>query len=299
MTWKLAWKHLKTKPFLSFFTLLAMVSSLTVLGVFWTLVENLDRVQVVQSGNSTSESQGGLAIFVDSVSGKENLADLKAKLANHVLVDRVEWISSEEAISQLEGQFGETLARAFTAETLPLTGRIFLKQTRLDQGQLSGLMNEFRSLPGVLDVDEGLRFTSAATTGVGQRIFSWASVLLVMIFLIVALLVSHLVRIAFETLRTEIETLKVLGASALWIFRPLILEGVLFGVTAGLLSLVVLAFLVNAVFPQVAPILLPKGMSIELLSLRSSLLLGGVSLAASLLGAIFTWPLLLRAPKEV
>jgi cell division transport system permease protein len=162
-----------------------------------------------------------------------------------------------------------------------------------------GFLNELRSLPSVLDVDDGFRLVSVNHERVSNRIFSWATTLLAIVFLIVALLVSHLIRIAFESLRPEVETLKVIGASKFWIFRPLLLEGLFFGVIGSLLSLATLAILIRTVLPKFAELLLPPHFDVTHLSFTASLSLMGISLGASLLGAFFTWPLISRPAQEV
>ena len=208
-------------------------------------------------------------------------------------------IDSKEALKSLERQFGETLSAAFQGDSLPLTFRLSFANPTMTRDEYVTLMNELRTYSNVLDVDDGVTMASMKKTELKSRIFTWANALLVMIFAIVALLVSHLIRIAFESLKGEVETMKVLGASPFWIFRPLLLEGAFFGVSGALMSLLILGLCVRYVLPQLAAYFLPKGVEIQALSMTSSLGLIGISVAASLVGACFTFPLVSRPPREV
>jgi cell division transport system permease protein len=299
VSFKLALKHLLSRPLMSIITLFAIAGALSILGAFWTVVENLERVRLQQSELSGTDQRPALTLFVDSKASDADVQLLKEKLAADVRIQDTQIVASEEALKALEQQFGQTLSKAFGQETLPLTVKIRLKNEIVNKAELMGFLNELRSLPSVLDVDDGFRLVSVNHERVSNRIFSWATTLLAIVFLIVALLVSHLIRIAFESLRPEVETLKVIGASKFWIFRPLLLEGLFFGVIGSLLSLATLAILIRTVLPKFAELLLPPHFDVTHLSFTASLSLMGISLGASLLGAFFTWPIISRPAQEV
>ncbi len=299
MTFKLALKHLFSKPVSSLLTLLAVSAALTLLGSFWTIVENLERVRVTQIDISENGAQPGITVFVDSKLAANEITSLKKKFLDDKRFKSTELVAPEEAMKILEAQFGETLTKVFSAEALPITLKLQFAISTLGREEFLTLLNEIRSLPGVLDVDAGQGLSAQASPMGETPVFSWATLLLIAVFLIVALLVSHLIRIAFESLRPEVETLKVLGASKFWIFKPLLVEGIFFGVSGAIVSLLLLALSVNLVLPRFSELLLPKGFEMLGLSPSASLGLMGVSLGASLFGAIFTWPLIERPAQEI
>jgi cell division protein FtsX len=197
-----------------------------------------------------------------------------------------------------EAQFGEALSKAFEKDTLPVTMKLEFSEGSISRSDFLVLLNEIRQMPGVQDVDDGLSLLSAPTVTVSKTVFSWANVLLLIIFVVVALLVSHLIRLAFETHRPEIETLKIIGASKTWIFAPLFLEGLIFGVLGVAISLLVVQVLVAFVIPQNPFLLLPEGFSIATLSTKASVNLSLLGIFASVCGALLTWPLIDQSPQE-
>ncbi|MBS1985619.1 MAG: hypothetical protein JST16_15760 [Bdellovibrionales bacterium] len=301
MIFKMSLKHLLSKPVSSFMTLMAVASSLTILGSFWTVVENLERVRFQQRGSVTSSSDPipGLTIFVDSRLGEAEIQSLRTKILEDKRFQSADIVSSGEALKALEQQFGETLSKVFGEESLPVTLKLRFSDSTMTRQDLVNLLNSLRSMSGVLDVDDGMALAPVTSSSVSSRLFSWATGLLVIVFIVVALLVSHLIRLAFESLRGEIETMKVIGASNRWIVLPLLTDGLFLGLGGSLLSLGALMTLVNIVLPKFAHVLLPKGVAISGLSLPSALLLLGLGTGASLLGALITWPLVVRAPQEI
>lgn len=300
MTLKLAIKHLFSKPFSTVFTLFAITAALTLLGSFWTIVENLERVRVNSMESAASSSANpALTVFVDSKLKSDEIENLKKKFSTDKRFGSVDWVPAGEGLKILESQFGEALSKVFSADAMPATLKIQFATSTMNRDDFVSLLNEVRSYPGVLDVDAGQSLVPVRADSANASVFSWATVLLVTVFMIVALLVSHLIRLAFESLRPEVETLKVLGASKFWIFRPLLVEGLFFGVGGAFASLVLLTITVQLVLPRFSEILLPKGFEMLGLSPMSSLGLVAVSLGASIFGALFTWPLIEKPAQEV
>ncbi len=301
MILKLAMKHLVSKPFLSLFTLMAVSSALTVLGTFWTVVENLQRVKFERESDLSNNAAGpaNLSIFVDSKLDAKELDSIRTRLLQSKKFSTVEIVSAEQSQKALEQQFGETLTKAMGSDILPVTLKAQFAESSVRRDDLITLMNEIRAYNGVLDIDDGSSVIPMDTMGLSSKVFSWATVMLITVFLMVALLVSHLVRIAFESLKPEVETLKVLGASKFWIFKPLLLEGLFFGICGALTSLFLLSLAVQFLLPKFSGVLFARGLEFQGLSTTSSLLLVAMAVGASVMGALFTWPLIQRSPTEI
>lgn len=298
MMLKITAKHLLSRPVSSFLTLFAISSALTLLGTFWTLVENLERVKF-QSARSEGEGVPSLTVFADARLSAKEVDSLRTKLLEDKGFAAAEIVSPAEAMKSLEQQFGEALSKVFGDEALPVTLKLRFAKSSMNRDELVSLLNKVRSVPGVLDVDDSLTAAPLAASSATGRIFSWAAALLVVVFLIVALLVSHLIRLAFETLRPEIETMKVIGATNRWILLPLLADGFFLGLAGAVIALAAVLVFVQIILPKFAHFLLPKGAVIVGLSVSSAMSIIGLAIFASLLGALFTWPLVKRPAQEV
>ena len=298
MMWKLTFKHLTSRPFLLILTLAAIVGSLSVLGIFWTVSENLQRVQLSQISSFDATKPASATLFIDPKLSTAQIDALKESISKTEAVQSVQLVTSTEALKLLEAQFGQTLSKVFEGDSLPITMKVVLKATALNREELAAVFNSLRSHQGVLDLDDGLAVVPGEQTSMSHRVFSWTTALLLVIFAVVALLVSHLIRMAFETLRGEIETLKILGASKLWLFLPLALEGLVLGLMGIVGALFVVQTGVTVVIPKFSSTLLPTGVQFFALSTSATLQLVGVSLGAGLIGALATWPLVAAPAKE-
>jgi cell division transport system permease protein len=297
MILKIVWRHLKARPFSGVLTLLAISLILTLLGSFWTLVENLSRVQKEHATGTQDKSS--LTLFLKPDLKSEELSNLRKDLRKERLFDNIQVISQEDALKELEQKYGETLAKTLSAQSLPTTIKIDLATKSVSHELWQSMVTELKKNPLVLDVDDGrILFSGGTQENIPQTIINWASLLFALVFAIVALLVSHLIRLVFETSRRDIETMKILGASKSWIFWPLLVEGLLYGILGALCSLVLLWFSVRQVLPRIAASILPKSFDVFFLSTSSWLGIVGVAIAASVVGALLTWPLVQSAPRE-
>ncbi len=293
-------KNIWRQPVLSLTTLMSITAALTVLGLFWMLVENLERVKLEQEVNSANASPA-ITVFVDSTLDSAGLEKIKTKILMDKMFTSIELVPQAKAIENLQAQFGETLSKLFEGDTLPTTLKVNMTQNTVERNLFMGAVNTLRAIPGVLDVDEGLHgWLASASSGsaLDKRVFSWATGLFFIVFLIVALLVSHLMRLAFESFKPEVETLKILGAPKFWIFTPFMIEGFIFGLLGGLFSVGFIVFMVHIVIPKYSSAFLPKGFIVQSLSFASSLELIALGILASLAGAFFTWPVINRPASE-
>jgi cell division transport system permease protein len=297
--WKFTIRHMLTRPFSAFMTLLAVAFSLSLLGGFWTVVENLEKVRVASVQTLPGEGLPGLTVFVDPKLGGAELDAFRDDILKNPRFVSAQVVASGEALNTLKSQFGETLTKVFDEGSLPTTLKLQFASGTLSRSEFLNLLNELRAKPGVLDVDEGLGAFAATESTVSERVFSWATGLLLLVFVVVALLVSHLIRLAFEAVRGEIETLKILGASRTRIFAPLFLEGLIFGVLGGALAIVLVSVFFRFMVPNAPLFMLPAQFELTSLSLGSSLSLGCLGVLASVAGALLTWPLVDQPAQEL
>ena len=295
MITKILIRHLQARPLSSVLTVLAVSAALTLLGSFWTITENLEKVRMAQTKAGESPN---ITFFVDPSLSPAEVAKLQSSITSRSYFSGIETIKPVEAGAELEKQFGKALTEALGSETFPLMIKAKLTSNNIDSSVWNVQMNELRSLPGVLDVDDGSDVLPSAKTSISSKAFSWSTIFLLAVLLVVSLLVSHLIRLIFESNRSELETLKVLGASKSWVFFPLIVESAIIGFVASAMSLGILYWVVKGVLPQYSDVLLPSGTQLETLSAGSNLGLLALGVFAAMLGALLTWPLVNKPAAE-
>lgn len=295
MILKLAWKHIKSRPVSGAITIVGITLVLTLLGCFWTLRDNLTSVQ-----NINSEESATINIFIKTGTLNSEIKKVVGVIQSSPIVSHAKIVSSEEAFKEFENQFGETLSKAVNETALPAMIKATLKKGIIEREKLNAAVETFKKEPSVLEVDLGNSpLISDNQNNVERRVINWATVLFFLVLTIVALMISHIIRLAFEGSRDDIETLKVLGATKIWIFTPVLIEALFYGVASSFLTVIALNLCVQFLLPNLANFLLPKNFEIFVLSPSSWLGVIGVALAASLLGALMTWPLIQKSPRRV
>ncbi len=194
--------------------------------------------------------------FKTSVSEKEILM-VKGRLENLSEVKGVEYVSREQALERFkaEHQDDALVLDSLKGDDNPLPASLEIKAENPEQYELitQALEDPFYKL---LIAEDGIsyyqnktkidRLVSITTfmrrTGLGVSLG----------FIVIALLVVfNSIRVTIYTRREEIEIMKLVGASNWYIRWPFVLEGVMYGIFAMLISFLVIVPLVYYLSPRV------------------------------------------------
>lgn len=162
----------------------------------------------------------------------------------------VQFISADVALRSLRESLGSMGSALDHLAENPLPASIELHLPHSEQRNLSELQElatKLAALPGVSEVDygESLLLTLESTLRQVRRISLavFASVLCLALFLI-----TNVVRLSVYARREEIEILRLVGASKLFIALPFLFEGALVGLLGGLLAVFGIGGLYSQVF---------------------------------------------------
>ena len=298
MIWKIVLKHLSIRPVSTAITLVSICLAMSFLGIYWTLMENLEKVRIEKS--SASHSEPDLSIFISTKLSQQEIKKLRREIIGHEFIKEANVISPEQTLENLKGEFGDTVSNHLNLEQLPLSLKISFKKDTYTKDQLLLFFDELKSKKGVLDFDSNLYSInhwggSDALKGISQ----WANLLFAIVFLVCALLVSYLIRLTFEANRGDIENLKTLGASNLWIFWPLLIESLFYGVAGALFALATIEIFTKVLIPKVTEFLLPSSFEVFSLSPSASINILLVALGASLFGSLISYPLVRKKSEAI
>lgn len=183
------------------------------------------------------ESSVEITVFLEEEVGKVERERIKEKIKEHAAVDTIEFISKEQALQDMKKSFGERadildslegsnpLPDAFrvktkTAEAVPATATALEKikgveQVRYGQGVVEKLLN----------ITKWVRLASMVTLG--------------LLTLAAVFLIATTIRMSVFARRREIGIMKMLGATNWFVRFPFMLEGIVLGLTGGLLAVLV------------------------------------------------------------
>jgi cell division transport system permease protein len=270
-------QNLTQNPWLNAITLGTITLSFLILGLFLVLFLNT---------KGLLEEWGGrirVTAYLSGSPSQEQMTRLREKVRGFEEVLEVKVRSKEEALKLLEEKMPERkdLLRGLPRNPLPSSLEIRLRGEYQSSEGVQTLVRKLRGIPEVEDVQYGSdwleRFSAFMTLLKGLGLGLGGLLLLSTIVVI-----SNTIRLSIFARREEIEIMRSVGATGLFIRAPFYLEGLLQGLLGAALALVVLFALyqlfLSKVYEPVRSLL--GNYPVQFLSLEqmAAVVLGGVVL---------------------
>lgn len=275
-------KSLKRNGWMTVASATAVAISLTLLGIFLTLIMNATKLA------EDIENNVDISVLVDIGTNQEDIDKLKKELEDLPNVKSVEFSSKDEELKKLEESMGSVWSM-FEGDSNPLYDNFIVKaknpQTiKKVAKQAAKLKNVHRADYGGLVSDKILKITKGMRTwGLG------AAVLLVFV---AVFLISNTIRITIMSRQREIQIMRLVGAKNGYIRWPFFLEGAWIGVIGSILPCLIIFFGYKAAYrvlnqPQILGasyrLLTPETFSIQIM-----LLLVGIGILIGALGSVIS-----------
>lgn len=275
-------KSLKRNGWMTVASATAVAISLTLLGIFLSLIMNATKLA------EDIENNVDISVLVDIGTNQEDIDKLKKELEDLPNVKSVEFSSKDEELKKLEESMGSVWSM-FEGDSNPLYDNFIVKaknpQTiKKVAKQAAKLKNVHRADYGGLVSDKILKITKGMRTwGLG------AAVLLVFV---AVFLISNTIRITIMSRQREIQIMRLVGAKNGYIRWPFFLEGAWIGVIGSILPCLIIFFGYKAAYrvlsqPQILGasyrLLTPETFSIQIM-----LLLVGIGILIGALGSVIS-----------
>jgi cell division transport system permease protein len=184
----------------------------------------------------------------DDISETER-ENIVSAIKKYNLVDTVRYISKDEALKELRSSLKEAdyILEGLKDNPLPASIEIRLKEKAVTPQSVSRFVASLKRIKGIDDIQYGEKFLiSLNSIRVGLETMG---LMLTSVMIIGTVFISYsTVKILFYRRREEIETLKLLGATAGFIRTPFLIEGSLIGFTGGLVSMLLILLFYYTVF---------------------------------------------------
>ena len=190
-----------------------------------------------------------IVFFLEKNLPEKQRSLIEERLEKSVLLKNVQFISSEQALNKFRNNFPELvqIIENLNINPFPASFETSLKEDTLSSAKTEEFIEEMRSVKGIDDVQfnrdwvDKMQSFSRLARAVG---FFFGGILILASFFII----SNVIRLNVFSRKTEIEILRLAGATNTFIRVPFLIEGVTLGIIGGLLSLLLL-FLLVKLFP--------------------------------------------------
>ena len=221
---------LRRNPSLFLGTLVVIAISLLILGsglVVRSAVEN-----------ATARWKDGVEfiVFLNPDSNQVEIDAVSGKLSANPEIDRFTFVNKQDAFVEFQSLFQDSdqIIESVTVDDMPPSFRVVPRNAESDV--VEALADGFRDEPGVFEVVAAID-TIRAIENVGENLNQRFLVLGVFLLLAATLLVYNTIRTTIFSRRREVEVMRLVGASNWYIRIPFMVEGVLQGLIAGLVTL--------------------------------------------------------------
>ena len=224
-------------------SLMIMGATMIIFGVFLILSENINHfVQEV-------ESEQGIQVFAKDEATDEQIQKLGEEINQIEGVNTVEYVSKEEALDQMKEKFAENedLLEGYEGENNIFTASYVVTLTDLNLNtQVQEQISKLANVKKITNANEVIATLIDFANGV--KIVT--GVILILLVIISVFIIANTIKLTVHARRKEISIMKYVGATNGFIRWPFIVEGMIIGVIASAISILVIAIAYNFIAEQ-------------------------------------------------
>ena len=224
-------------------SLMIMWATMIIFGVFLILSENINHfVQEV-------ESEQGIQVFAKDEATDEQIKQLGEEITRIEGVNTVEYVSKEEALDQMREKFAENedLLEGYEGENNIFTASYVVTLTDLNLNtQVQKQIKQLANVKKITNANDVIATLIDFANGV--KIIT--GVILLLLVIISIFIIANTIKLTVHARRKEISIMKYVGATNGFIRWPFIVEGMIIGIIASVISIIVIAIAYNFIAQQ-------------------------------------------------
>ncbi len=225
---KEGFRNIRSNKLMSLASIAVLMSCLVMIGVASMLFININ----IMLGDISQ--QNVIMVYIQDDATDEQIAEMDAEIRAIANVETNTFIPKEEAFPEVMESIGSAAAlfEGMESDLLPDAYEVTLKDMELYDDTVSRL----EQLDNIIQLRHNRDFAKQLTTL--RTTAGYISIAVVTMLLVVSLfIISNTVRVTMYNRRLEIRIMKSVGATKWFIRWPFIVEGVVLGIIAGLISL--------------------------------------------------------------
>lgn len=238
-------------------SLAIMCATMLIFGLFFMIIENLNNAV------ETLETQQGIQVFIQKTATDAQIEQIGEQIQAIDGVNKVTFVSKEDALNQTKEKLKDKQALiAGWDESNPFKASYLVTLTDLKlSSQVQDEIKKIDNIDSIQSRDETINGLVAIANGV--RIVS--AVILTLLVLISIFIIGNTIKLTVHARRKEISIMKYVGATDSFIRWPFVIEGIIIGIVAALLSMLVLGIAYSLITNAAANSIIST-MGIKLLS---------------------------------
>lgn len=207
-----------------------LMSCLILIGSALMIFANIDALM------SRIEDENVVMVFIKDEADEAGVNALGESLKSNPNISETVFVSKEQAwneqLSSMEDAQKEFFTQISSDIPLPDAYKVTLK----DLGQFDKTVKEINALDNVYSVREN-KDLAQKLVAIRQGISVIAIVIIAVLFAISMFIIANTIRLTVYSRRLEISIMKSVGATNGFVQLPFVVEGIILGITSGIISL--------------------------------------------------------------
>lgn len=231
-------KSLARNGWMTFASISAVTITLLLVGVFLAVIMNMNHFA------SKVEKDVEIRVHIDPAATKEDQDALKASIQSISEIDSIKFSSKEEELKRVIESFGDS-GKSFELfeQDNPLKDVYIIKTKKPADTVKAAQKIEKMQYVSMVQYGKGQVEKLFSTVKIGRNI---GVVLIAGLLFTAMFLISNTIKITIYARRTEIEIMKLVGATNWFIRWPFLLEGLFLGVIGSILPIVLILAAYNS-----------------------------------------------------
>lgn len=225
-------------------SLMIMCATMLIFGLFFLIGENVNYMV------KEIESVQGMQVYMVKDATEEQIKKLKEEIQKIDYVAKTEFVSKEDAYNIAKEQYKDysRVLDGYTVEKNPFKVSYVVTLTDLSKSE------EVRDKIALLDNVNNIEMrdkTINALVGIANGI-RWVSAgILVLLIIISTFIIANTIKLTVHARRKEISIMKYVGATNGFIRWPFIVEGIIIGLVAVMISILILGLSYNFIVNKI------------------------------------------------
>ncbi len=218
-------------------SLMIMCATMIIFGIFLILGENINHFV------SEVESAQGIQVFINNDATQEQMDTLGEQIRALDGVSTVEFVSKEQALEQMKERFGEQqdLLDGYEENNIFPASYIVTMTDLTRSEEIQNQILTFENVKKITSRDE----TVSTLIDLANGIKIVTGVILALLIIISVFIIANTIKLTVHARRKEISIMKYVGATNGFIRWPFIVEGMIIGIIASLISIVIVGVAYN------------------------------------------------------
>ena len=222
-------------------SLVIMCATMIIFGIFLILGENINHFV------DQIKSEQGIQAFIKSSATDEEIQKVGEEIKAIDGVSTVEFKDKNYALNTVKEKFGDKaeLIQGYGPDYFPTSYIVTLTDLSLSQ-DVKAKIQKIENVTDVTSSDQ----TISKLLSIARGVRTVTGVILVLLIVISIFIISNTIKLTVHARRKEISIMKYVGATNSFIRWPFIVEGMIIGVMASIISIVIVGVVYNLLATQ-------------------------------------------------